>query len=254
MTELADRTIDLLRRHHDELAARVADLTDDDLARTSGATGWTVAQVLSHLGSGAEIGLGVVRGDDVDNEAVWARWDAATPREQATAFVEHDAAFVTALEALDAETRTTATVDLGFMPEPLPLGTYVGMRAVEVVNHAWDVREGLDGAATLDEPGAELLAEHYAGPLAFMLGFSAKPDQLAEPATVVLGDSGFALELGDGVTVTTTPSAPTATFLGPVEAGVRLLTGRLRPDTTPEGVDVTGNVTLEDLRKVFPGY
>jgi hypothetical protein len=34
----------------------------------------------------------------------------------------------------------------------------------------------------------------------------------------------------------------------------RLLTGRLTPPFTPEDVTVTGNVGLDDLRRVFPGY
>ena len=33
-----------------------------------------------------------------------------------------------------------------------------------------------------------------------------------------------------------------------------MLSGRLRPELTPEAVEVTGNVTLDDLRQVFPGY
>ena len=46
----------------------------------------------------------------------------------------------------------------------------------------------------------------------------------------------------------------TATFSGPLEAAIRLLSGRLKPEFTPAGVDVSGNVTLDELRKVFPGY
>ncbi len=32
------------------------------------------------------------------------------------------------------------------------------------------------------------------------------------------------------------------------------MAGRLSPEHTPDGVAVTGNVTLDDLRRVFPGY
>ena len=46
----------------------------------------------------------------------------------------------------------------------------------------------------------------------------------------------------------------TATFDGPLEAGIRLMAGRLRPEHTPAGIEVTGDVTLDELRKVFPGY
>jgi hypothetical protein len=35
---------------------------------------------------------------------------------------------------------------------------------------------------------------------------------------------------------------------------VRLIYGRLGPGHTPAGVEVTGNITLDDLRAVFPGF
>lgn len=255
MTDLADRTIALLRRQHDELAALAQGLSDDDLARPSGASEWPVAQVLSHLGSAAEIFLGILRKESPDNQAIWARWDASSPREQAEGFLEHDERLVAALEALDDETRTTSTVDVGFLPEPVPFSTFVGMRSVEVVMHSWDARVGLDDAAVVDEEAAGLLAEHYAGGLGFMLGFAGKADRLGEPATVVVGASGYGIVVDGGVRLTATPgSAPTATFQGPLESAVRLIGGRLNPTHTPDGVDVTGNVTLDDLREVFPGY
>ena len=47
---------------------------------------------------------------------------------------------------------------------------------------------------------------------------------------------------------------PTASFTGPLEAAIRLIAGRLGPAYTPTDLTVTGNVTLEDLRTVFPGF
>ena len=86
----------------------------------------------------------------------------------------------------------------------------------------------------------------------FLLGFSAKADQLAEPARVAIPGGGIVVT--DQVAVTTELADPTASFEGEQEAAVRMITGRLRPEVTPDGVAVTGNVTLDDLRKVFPGY
>ena len=54
--------------------------------------------------------------------------------------------------------------------------------------------------------------------------------------------------------LTTDAPAVTATFTGPLESAVRLLGGRLTPKYTPEGVEVSGNVTLDELRAVFPGF
>ena len=158
-----------------------------------------------------------------------------------------------ALESLDADQRRELSVDLGFMPAPAPLAQFVGMRLIEVANHAWDARAGLDPEAGIEATAARLSLDSLAGELSFMLGFSTKPDQLPEPAVVAL--DGYALRIGDDVSVVAgAADDATATFNGPLESVVRLLSGRLRPERTPAGVDVTGNVTLEDLRKVFPGY
>jgi hypothetical protein len=82
--------------------------------------------------------------------------------------------------------------------------------------------------------------------MSFMLGFIGKADQLAELVVLKAGD--LVLTIDDAVGVT--PDAtPTATLDAPLEAGIRLVNGRLRED-----VAVEGNVTLAELRKVFPGY
>ena len=86
----------------------------------------------------------------------------------------------------------------------------------------------------------------------FLLGFVGKPEEA--PATrVALGD--YSIVIGEeGVRLEAGNDGATATFDGPLEAGIRLMAGRLKPEHTPAGVGVTGNVTLDELRKVFPGY
>ena len=56
MASPADVPISALRSGLDELAAHVRTLTPDQLTGPSGASEWTIAQVLSHLGSSAQIG------------------------------------------------------------------------------------------------------------------------------------------------------------------------------------------------------
>lgn len=261
MTTLADRTIAVLRATHDDLAALVAGLTDEQLAGPSGAAEWTVAQVLSHLGSGAEIGLatletalaaGPAAGPGF-NESVWDRWNAMSLREQATNFLDHDGRLVAAYENLTSE-QLTAQVDLGFLPEPLPLASFAGMRLSEAAQHSWDVRVAFDPSAAIPADVAAVLAEHLAGALGFLVGFIGKAGALAEPAVVDIEGSGYGLVVTDTVVVVTEPADPTATFIGPLESAIRLVGGRLRPANTPERVKVTGAVTLDDLRRVFPGY
>jgi len=263
MTSLADRTIAALRAHHDQLETIVPGLTDEQLTGRSGASEWSVADVLSHLGSSAEIGLetyrvafdGAPEPADEFNKNVWARWDSSTPRQQAVGFLEHDAALLERIEALTPEQRATAQIKLGFLPAPLPIESIAGMRLNEVVLHGWDVRAELDAQAAIDHDTAELLHEHLSGGIGFLLGFIAKPDAVDEPAVVALGPSSYRIVINpDGVTLTSDGASPTATFNGPAESAVRLLAGRLKPAYTPADVTVTGNVTVDQLRQVFPGY
>ncbi len=95
MSTLADRTIAALRSNHEDLAARVRGFDEPDLARQSGSSEWDVAQVLGHLGSGAEIALaGMQAGQDGRdapgpdfNQTVWDRWNAMGRQEKAGGFL-----------------------------------------------------------------------------------------------------------------------------------------------------------------------
>ena len=262
MTSLVDETIAELRANHDRLRAVVEGLTDDQLAAQSGAEKWTVADVLSHLGSGAEIARyslltalgddGSASGDRPTNQDVWDRWNALPPTEQASGFLESDGRLVELYESLTPEQRETTMVDLGFLPAPVPLTTPLAMRLNEQTLHGWDARVGLDPTAVLSDEAADLVVRHYTGSMAFMLGFTGKADKLDEDVRLTVGD--HTLVVDDSVALVEGVDAPTATFTGPREAVVRLLAGRLKPENTPAGIEVTGNVTLEELRRVFPGY
>ncbi|MEV4058188.1 maleylpyruvate isomerase family mycothiol-dependent enzyme [Amycolatopsis sp. NPDC049688] len=257
MTSLVDRTVAALRAEHDALAALVRTLTDDQLAAASGASEWTVAQVLSHLGSGAEIGrapIAKAAGETVaeeDHRTIWDRWDASAPRAQAEGYLEYDSRWLDTVEAFTPEQRSSLTVELGFLPEPVPLLTALGMRLSEVANHSWDVRVAFDPQARVDAGSAEVLVELLTGPLGFLVGFFGKPAELGKPVSVAV--PGAALVIDDAVTVADHLESPSATFDGPAEAFIRLLSGRLKAPYD-EGVSVEGSVTLDELRRVFPGF
>jgi uncharacterized protein (TIGR03083 family) len=262
MTTLADRTIASLRTIHDEMAAVVPALSDAQLVGPSGASEWTVAQVLSHLGSSAEISLAVYQAaiqqgaapEQDFNQAVWDRWNALSPQEQAAGFLKHDGALVDELDALTGDQRESLQVKLGFLPAPLPLTSVAGMRLNEAALHGWDVRVATDPAATVGAGPAAVIIEHFTGGLGFLLGFTGKADMLSEPALVRVRDSEMAIAIGDQVSLSTSDAAATATFNGDLEAVVRLIGGRLAARYTPADVEVIGNLTLDDLRRVFPGY
>jgi uncharacterized protein (TIGR03083 family) len=255
---LTDRTIAAIRHTHDHLAEVVRGLTPEQLTGPSGASEWTVATVLSHLGSGCEINRYTLLrsiGDDVErptNDEVWDRWNGLAPADQASAFVESSAALVEVLEGLTAEQRAGTMVDLGFLPQPVPLATVLGMRINEVALHGWDVDVALDPGAQLSEEAAELIAEHFARTMSFLLGFTGQPKGL--PTTRLAIGTWTLVATDDEVRLAEGVTDPSATFDGPVEAAVRLLAGRLAPEHTPPGTAVTGNVTLDELRDAFPGY
>lgn len=258
MSELVDLTIAELRANHDRLAAFVDTLAEDQLKGPSGASEWTVADVLSHLGSGAEIqrysllrALGST-GETPENQEVWDRWNELPPTEQARGFVESDARLVELYESLTPEQRESVVVDLGFLPAPVPVETPLAMRLNEQTLHGWDARVGLDPEAALSNAGAELVLGHYAGAMSFMLGFVGKADEVAEPVRLAVG--AHTIVVDDRVALERGTDGATATYVGPLEGVVRLIAGRLSPEHTPAGAEVTGNVTLDTLRKVFPGY
>ncbi|MET0495890.1 MAG: maleylpyruvate isomerase family mycothiol-dependent enzyme, partial [Actinoplanes sp.] len=226
------------------------------------ASEWTVADVLSHLGSGAEIGLAGFRaalgeaeppGPDF-NQSVWDRWNALSPQEQAAGWIESDNALVAAFEAVPEERHEDLKVDVGFLPEPLPFASFLAMRLNEVVQHGWDVRAGLDPAAALDGPTAELLALHLSEGVSFLFGFIGKPDAAGEPAVLEIDGTPYRIVVDEQVRLTSEAAPATATFAGPLESVMRLVAGRLTPKYTPAGVTVTGNITLDELRAVFPGF
>lgn len=255
---LTDRTIIALRHLHEHLADVASRLSPDQLASQSGSSEWTVADVLSHLGSGAEISRHTLEkaiGGDLDaptNEEVWDRWNALPPAEQASAFVASNGALVELLESLSEGQRVGTMVDLGFLPQPVPLATVLGMRINEVALHGWDVDVAFDPKAQLTEEAAELVIEHFATSMSFLLGFSGRKDGL--PSTRLAVDGHTLVVSDDGIRIAEGSTDPSATFDGPVEAAVRLLAGRLAPAHTPAGVGVSGNLTLDELRAAFPGY
>jgi uncharacterized protein (TIGR03083 family) len=264
MTQLADRTIDADHRTHEQLAELVPGLTDDQLTQVSGASEWTVAQVLSHLGSGAEIILdtlgaaraGRERAADA-NQAVWARWNAMSPREQADGYLRAGGELDRAFAELDATQRAELRVPMGFLPQPADVDLFTGMRLNEAALHAWDVAVAVDPSATVPADVAAVLVDQYLGPLGFLLGFTAKPDQLSDrPVTLTVRTTApertLALRLADQVQLTDGSASADGELTLPLAALPRLLSGRLR--ATDADVVATGPVSRADLERVFPGY
>src|ERR1019366_5758685 len=98
------------RSSHDRLKALVADLAPDEVTARSYAKEWTLAQVLSHLGSQAELfclllDAGLTGGSAPGQATmlpIWQRWDALPPEAQVTTSVDANERLGRRLEMLDA--------------------------------------------------------------------------------------------------------------------------------------------------------
>ena len=259
----ADTVITALRSGHEGLAGVVRGLGEDDLARTSGASEWDVSQVLSHLGSGAEIsqaGLraaigGVSRPTGDFNQSVWDRWNAMSRQERADGFVRASQELTELYESFDQATRDELRIDLGFTPEPVDVETHARMRLNELALHSWDVNVAFDEQAALPAEAVDSLLHDTS-----LLGWIAKSEHLGGERSVVQvetrePDEVFTLDLGDRVNVVfEKPADPDGTLILPAEAWLRLVAGRLSAQYTPADVRTAGAAHLDLLRKVFPGY
>jgi len=263
MTTDASERIAALCRSHDDLARFVDDFDERLLDTRSGAADWTVAQVLAHLGSGAEIGHSTLRAALDGQPApgpdtlppIWARWNGLGPLDALVGFRQFDERFVEELEALDAGALEALRIDLGFLPAPVDVATFVTFRLSEHALHSWDVHVAFDATATIAPYLPPLLTEH----MARMAAWTGRPGGRRGRARIETEapELHLLLELGDEVTLAPDPDqaveAATTVRL-PAESLVRLLAGRLKPGRTPATVAIEGEWSLDDLRAVFPGY
>ena len=261
LTASADRVLAALRGCHDHLAARVGGLGEADLTRQSYCTDWSVAQVLSHLGSGAEITLGQLQAARAgtaplgpgDFRTVWARWDARSPRQQATAFAEAVPRLHEAVAALDQAERRELRPSTH--AGPVDLAVFLAFRLVEQALHAWDVHVAFEPAATLDTGAVALLVELL--PLGASLADTETLGDLA-PARLAVETSDptrrFILDLDAQARLCPADEGETSGSLRlPAEALARLITGRLDSAHTPAGTRAEGRPSLDELRRLYPG-
>jgi uncharacterized protein (TIGR03083 family) len=253
--------IETLRRSHDRLAALAEPLTPAQLREQSYCTDWSLAQVLSHLGSGAEISLMMLPGalgesEPVSRDAfplVWDEWNAKSPEDQAADALATDERQVSTLESLTDDQLARMSMD--FLGMQLDACGIVRLRLGEHALHTWDVAVLTDPQASVPADAAALLIDNVPGFLAPRLG---KP--LDEPFSVRITTTDpardYLLTSGDSISMTDWPGdgdteVPQVGM--PAEALLRLAYGRLYPDHTP--ASVTGDpAVLDKLRAIFPGF
>jgi uncharacterized protein (TIGR03083 family) len=253
MTTAIDRQA-ALEASAQRLESSVTQLTPDQLVGQSYASKWSIAQVLSHVGSGAVImraGIdAAVSGNPIEdgfNQSVWDEWNAKSPSEQAAGALAADRALLDRIAALSDEERASFQFSMG--PFTLDLASFLGLRLNEHVLHTWDIDVSISPATTLPPDAVPILTDN----LAMVAGFASKSDGNERVLMVATTEPTrtFELTVGpDRVSLAQARETDVADVGLPSEAFVRLVYGRLDPAHTPSGVDGPG---LDELRTLFPG-
>ncbi|CAN5507453.1 hypothetical protein BH09ACT8_BH09ACT8_16590 [soil metagenome] len=246
----------------DDSSRRLRDLvhglTDAELDAPSYATGWSLAQVLSHLGSAAEIGTVLLQrgiaGDESaptlqDTGPLWERWNAMAAAEQRAEWIHADATHRDTLRAIAEE-----PLRIPYFAGLLGVRDYAGYRLSEQSLHGWDVAVAIDSRATIASAEVSLLWQR----LDLVATRFRAPDVLARlsPRQIEVQttspEATYCLTLGGELhLLPCEPADPSATLRGSAEAVLRVVYGRHRD---VDDVTVDGAVTLHDLRALFPGY
>ena len=164
MTDAAD-VLRTVRASQERLAMLVDGYGEAELTGPSYDDDWSVADVLSHLGSQAEIFLlfvdaGIDGTEAPTNDAfgpIWDVWNAKSPTAQARDSLAADRALVDRLEALSADELDRFELDMFGMH--LDATMLLRMRLGEHALHTWDIAVVADGTAVLPPDATEVLVD-----------------------------------------------------------------------------------------------
>ncbi len=253
-----------LRRSHDNLVRIAGPMTPEEVRAQSYCRDWTNAQVLSHLGSGAEIALmglpgALGEGPPVSRDAfpaVWDTWNAKSPDDQAADALASDERHVQRLEELSDEELAAARLD--FLGMQLDATGIIRLRLGEHVLHTWDLAVMQNPDATVQADAVELLIDNVPQFLAPRLG-KPLPETFRVRITTTEPARDYLLTSAESVRVVNWPGdeaeadgeVPHVEM--PAEALLRLSYGRLDAAHTPASVSGDPDV-LDKLRAIFPGF
>jgi uncharacterized protein (TIGR03083 family) len=251
-----------LRTSHDTLTNHVRDMSAAQLGERSYASEWSIADVLSHIGSQAEI-IGLVvdaglNGNEAPEQdtfmAIWDVWNAKSPEAQRDDSIAANEKHIAFFESLTPE--QIAAFSVPFFGRNYGAADFLKqLRISEHALHAWDIEVAPDASTTL-HPAT---VPHLLDGLASRIGRVGKPgDAIAQihvetskpQASYFLSiqPSGVSIEPWDG-------QDSSAELHMPAEAFIRLTAGRLDAAHTPESVELKADdLGLDQLRTIFPGY
>jgi len=253
----SSRWLTALRRSFDLLAQSVTRLDAAGVRAPSYDAEWSIAQVLSHLGSQAEVfGLlleaGLTGGDAPGPESfppIWDDWNGRDPDDQVRDSIADNEQLLRRLESLDATERDGFRLAAFGMDIDFPM--YLRMRLSELALHTWDVMVALDPSATVVPEAVELLVEG----LPDMAARVGKPAErfLVVRVAATDPDRSFAL-LTDGVGLEPWSERDVDGVLAlSSEELLRLVYGRLDPAHARSVELDADDISLDDVRALFPG-
>ncbi len=194
-----------LRASHERLEHATRPLTDDELAGPSFCKDWSTAQVLSHIGSGAQVfGLlldaGLAGTEAPGREEftkVWDVWNAMSPTEQARNSLTADSEFLDRVAAVPAAELDAMQMNL--FGSPAGAARLLELRLFEHAIHTWDV-------IVIRDPEAEVAGDVVAwmvDRLDTLASRSGKTEAgpLEVDITTTDPDRGFRLSVADVVTL-----------------------------------------------------
>ena len=250
-----DSPLPALRHSVGRLHQLCRGLDDAELERQSYAREWSIADVLSHLGSAAVIMrrrledalAGAETPEDLP-PSVWDEWNAKSSRAKTDDALVADEALLEALEAVGAPDRDRLTFPMG--PLTFDFDQFAGARVNEHALHTWDIEVVFDEGAHLPHDATAVVVDN----LALVARFTGRPTGTLRDVVVGTTDPAreFTVRLAvDAVDLSAGPSGRAPDLVLPAEAFCRLVYGRLDADHTPV---VTGDAAvLDTLRTVFPG-
>lgn len=246
--------LEVLRTSVARLHETVAGLGPGQLAAPAYPTEWTIADVLSHLGSGAVIFQrwfdDALAGRETPSsfaQPIWDEWKAKSAQARAADSLAADEAFLERLGSVADDERARFEFALG--PMTFDFAGFVGLRLNEHALHTWDIEVALDPGAVVDPVSARSVIDN----LRLIVGFTGKPTGKDHTLAVRTSEPrrDFKIVIGaDAVSLEPAEPVDEPDLLIPAEAFIRLVYGRLDPGHTPA---TSGPADLEELRRVFPG-
>ena len=145
----ADAYVHALRSSVTRLRDVAAAISETDLTGRAYPAEWSIAQVLSHLGSGAVIMQrrleDTLAGQPTPEDyapGVWDTWNAKTPAAQHDDALAADTSLLARIEAVTPEQRSTFSFAMG--PMTFGFTGFVGLRLNEHAFHTWDIEVAVD--------------------------------------------------------------------------------------------------------------